>query len=620
MEDTGRVAGLGLELLNQSNYRIWKTCMESYLVGEDLWDVVSTNGVVTPANIIENAEAFKKWKQQNAKAEFVLKRSISHGIFEHIIGCESAREIWQTLDRLFNKKNEARLQMLENELAVTKQEGISISEYFLKVKNLCSEISLINPEERISEARKKRYIIRGLQPEYTLFITSIQGWAQQPSLEELENLLSSQESLAKQMATTSIKEEPKSALFVKKGDESTFSCSQVHDSGKGIITADNTIHKIQKEGTVVIDNNRGESITLNSVYHVPGIQKNLFSVANAVDAGNFVLFGPRDVKFLRNVKEIKADVVHTGSNYAEVTRLQEELSLRFDMKKLGELSNFLGLQIENLDKGIYVSQFSYAKRLIEKFGLIDGKKRSTPLDVNTRLRRDERTCLSDPRPFRTLVGSLIYLTITRPDIAFSVGMVSRYMQEPRKPHFEEAKKILKYVNSTLNLGLLYEKGVEFSLQGFADADFGGDLDDRRSTSGFVFLRGATSISWCSKKQSSVSLSTTEAEYKASAQAAQECMWLRRLFEDLHVPIDQSIPIHGDNLSAVKLTSNPVFHARTKHIELEHHFIREKVLDGIIDMVAVKSEDNIADIFTKTLPKGAFEDLRSKLGLVLRTSL
>ncbi|KAG6466920.1 hypothetical protein ZIOFF_075291 [Zingiber officinale] len=169
------------------------------------------------------------------------------------------------------------------------------------------------------------------------------------------------------------------------------------------------------------------------------------------------------------------DIILTGSNYAEVTRLQEELSLRFDMKKLGELSNFLGLQIENLDKGIYVSQFSYAKRLIEKFGLIDGKKRSTPLDVNTRLRRDEGTCLSDPRPFRTLVGSLIYLTITRSDIAFSVGMVSRYMQEPRKPHFEEAKKILKYVNSTLNLGLLYEKGVEFSLQGFADADFAGQI-------------------------------------------------------------------------------------------------------------------------------------------------
>ncbi|KAG6478904.1 hypothetical protein ZIOFF_062351 [Zingiber officinale] len=529
MEGIGRVAGLGLELLNQSNYQIWKTCMESYLVGEDLWNVVSTNGVIAPANITENAKAFKKWKQQNAKAEFL------------------------------------------------------------------------------------------------------------------------------------------------------------HDSGRSIITVDNTIHKIQKEGAVVIDNNRGESITLKSVYHVPGIQKNLFSVANAVDAGNFVLFGPRDVKFLRNVKEIKTDVVHTstrvndlfvlsasnsyiekmssndnsslwharlghlnmtklkvmiqrklidglpdlskvedgkicegcqfgkahrlpfessnsrctvllerihsdlmdvykeendtetlplshssenvseenqgerenlrsiqndaseadsnlfikkhqgliviillymddiiltGSNYVEVTRLQEELSLRFDMKKLGELKNFLGLQIGNLEQGIGVSQFNYAKRLIEKFGLIDRKKRSTPLDVSARLHH----------------------------IAFSVGMVSRYMQEPRKPHFEEAKKILKYVNSTLNLGLFYKKGVEFSLQGFADVDFGGDLDDRRSTSGFVFMCGTTSISWCSKKQGSISLSTTEAEYKAYAHAAQECIWLRRLFEDLHIPIDQPIPIHGDNLT------------------------------------------------------------------------
>ncbi|KAG6475254.1 hypothetical protein ZIOFF_064472 [Zingiber officinale] len=285
MKGTSHVAGLGLELLNQSNYRIWKTCMESYLVGEDLWDVVSTNGVVAPANITENVEAFKKWKQQNAKAEFVLKRTISHGIFEHVIRC---------------------------------------------------------------------------------------------------------------------------------------------------------------------------------------------------------------------------------SNYAKVTRLQEELSLRFDMKKLGELKNFLGLQIENLEQGICVSQFNYAKRLIEKFGLIDGKKRSTPLDVSARLRCDEGTCLSDPRPFRALVGSLIYLTITRPDIAFSVGIVSRYMQEPWKPHFEEAKNILKYVNSTLNLGLFYKKGVEFSLQGFVDTDFSGDLDDQRSTSGFVFMCATTSISWCSKKQGSVSLSTIEA--------------------------------------------------------------------------------------------------------------
>ncbi|KAG6509746.1 hypothetical protein ZIOFF_027751 [Zingiber officinale] len=893
-----------------------------------------------------NAEALKNWKQRNAKAEFVLKRSISHEIFEHIMGCASAREIWDTLDRLFNKKNEARLQLLENELAVAKQDGMSCSEFFLKVKNLCSEISLLNPEEKISNARLKRYIIRGLRPEYTPFVTSIQGWAQQSSLEEFENLLSSQELLARQMAGTRIKEESSNALFTKKGDsmkdeskperessklpkksfkcyrcgklghikrncrvklksgnyadveekreeqkeenwshcfladsiiedsqwvpclmteenlnekistnkewivdsgcghhitgdESILSRSWTHDDRSGILTADNTVHKIRKEGTVVVDNDHGESITLNSVYHVPGIQKNLFSVANAVDAGNFVLFGPRDVKFLRNVKEIKADVVHTGTrvkdlfvlstsnsyiekmrsndtsslwharlghinmtkmraiiqkklveglpdsmkidnegvcegcqfgkshrlpfqnstsrcmtplerihsdlmgptkttSYSEgnymllfvddysrftwvyfvkhksetfsifldfkkivegelgrkiktlrtdnggefcsneflsfcrdngikrelscpdtpqqngvaerkirhlvetckswlhakklskelwaegmncaahvinrtplsstnnkapyellygvkpnvkhfrvfgslcyvhlqdsqrskldakavkcvfvgyderrkgwrcldpttnkcvvsrnvifdeissyhfeeppreendmvtlplsrfpenssletqeergsvdqgenvqnnqrprrnvdrppqVARLQEELSLRFDMKKLGEVSNFLGIQIENLDDGVFVSQSIYAKKLVEKFGMINGKKRSTPLDVGTKLHRDEGTQLSDLHLYRVLVGSLIYLTITRPDIAFSVGLVSRYMQAPRKPHLEEAKNILKYINSTLDMGLFYKKGAKFSLEGFVDADF-----------------------------------------------------------------------------------------------------------------------------------------------------
>ncbi|XP_047342762.1 uncharacterized mitochondrial protein AtMg00810-like [Impatiens glandulifera] len=165
------------------------------------------------------------------------------------------------------------------------------------------------------------------------------------------------------------------------------------------------------------------------------------------------------------------DIILTDSNYDEVARLQEELSLRFEMKKLGELGTFLD---------------QLCKEVGRKFGMTDGKKSYTPLDVNPRLSRDEGTCLPDPRLYRALVGSLIYLTITRHDIAYVVGVVSRYMQKPRKPHLEEAKKILKYINTSLDIGLLYEKDAKFVLQGYADADFAGDRDDRMSTSGFCF--------------------------------------------------------------------------------------------------------------------------------------
>ena len=279
-------------------------------------------------------------------------------------------------------------------------------------------------------------------------------------------------------------------------------------------------------------------------------------------------------------------MIITGNDDAEIARLQEDMSVRFEMKKLGELNHFLGLEAERVNDGIFIGQQGYAKRIVDRFGVHQGKVRSTPLDTNIRLKRDEESLLANPRPYCSLVGSLLYLTITIPDIAFAIGLVSRFMQEPRKPHLEAAKKIHKYVKTTLGMGLMYKYNAKVSFHGFTDTDFGGDLDDRKSTLGFVFLCGDTSISWCSKKQATVSLSTTEEEYKASTLAAQECIWLRRLFEDMFEPINKSITIYGDNQSAIRLANNLVFHGRTKHTELEHHFIREKVLDGTVEALEI----------------------------------
>ncbi|XP_069146981.1 secreted RxLR effector protein 161-like [Solanum lycopersicum] len=190
------------------------------------------------------------------------------------------------------------------------------------------------------------------------------------------------------------------------------------------------------------------------------------------------------------------------------------------------------------------------------------------------LRREEVSLLVDPKPYRALVGSLMYLTITRPDIAFSIGYVSKFMQSPRKPHLKAAKKILKYINSTSDMSLFFKRKNDLVLIEYTDTDFGSDMDNQRSTSGYIFLCGGTVISQflCQLRRQNI---------KATSLTAQECVWLQRLAEDLHRSISKTTTIFGDDQSAIKLTNNSVFHVRSKHIEVEHHFIPEKVLDGTL---------------------------------------
>ncbi|XP_071714556.1 uncharacterized protein [Rutidosis leptorrhynchoides] len=208
----------GMERLVGNNYKYWKMCMEAYLQGQDLWELVAGSDAIIPVETLEQGESRRKWKIKCGKALFVLRTittpvrawnekvrvvirtSISKEFIEHVHDLNSPKEVWDTPEKPITKKNTARLQFLENELAISRQEGMSVSEYFLRVKTLCSEISEIDTNEKISESRLRRYLIHGLKKEYVPFITSIQGWSTQPSVEELENLLSNQEALAKQMA------------------------------------------------------------------------------------------------------------------------------------------------------------------------------------------------------------------------------------------------------------------------------------------------------------------------------------------------------------------------------------------------------------------------------------
>ena len=239
---------------------------------------------------------------------------------------------------------------------------------------------------------------------------------------------------------------------------------------------------------------------------------------------------------------------------------------------------------------------------------------STPIEPNVKMCAHEGKDLEDATMYRQLVGSLIYLTLTRPDISYAVGVMSRYMQNPKKPHLEAVRRILRYVKGTLGYGIMYKTGRDCKLVGYCDADYAGDHDTRRSTTGYVFMLGSGAISWCSKRQPTVSLSTTEAEYRAAAMAAQESTWLIQLLKDLHQPIQYAIPLYCDNQSAIRLAENPVFHARTKHVEVHYHFLREKVLQEEIEMVQVKTEDQVADLFTKGLNGNKLKSFSHQLGM------
>lgn len=311
------------------------------------------------------------------------------------------------------------------------------------------------------------------------------------------------------------------------------------------------------------------------------------------------------------------DLIITGDDEREIHQTRENLSVRFQMKELGELKHFLGLEVDRTKEGLFLCQQKYTRDILQKFGMLECKPISTPIEPNAKICAHEGKELDDGTMYRQLVGSLIYLTLSRPDIAYAVGVMSRYMQSPKKPHLDAARRILRYVKGTIDYGLLYKRGEDCKLVGYCDADYVGDHDTRRSTTGYVFKLGSGPISWCSKRQPTISLSTTEAEYKAAAVAAQESTWLVLLMEDLHQKVDYAVPLHCDNQSAIRLAENPVFHARTKHVEVHYHFIREKVLMEEMEMRQIKTDDQIADLFTKGLSIGKCEGFRCQLNMVRR---
>ncbi len=309
------------------------------------------------------------------------------------------------------------------------------------------------------------------------------------------------------------------------------------------------------------------------------------------------------------------DIVFGGMSDTMVQHFVHQMQSEFEMSLVGELTYFLGLQVKQMEDTIFISQSKYAKNIVKKFGMENASHKRTPAATHLKLTKDEKGVDVDQSQYRSMIGSLLYLTASRPDIAFAVGVCARYQAAPKMSHLTQVKRILKYVSGTCNYGIMYSHGEDSKLVGYCDADWAGSADDRKSTSGGCFFLGNNLISWFSKKQNSVSLSTAEAEYIAAGSSCSQILWMKQMLSEYNVGQDV-ITLYCDNLSAINISKNPIQHSRTKHIDIRHHFIRDLVEENIVTLEHVTTEGQIADIFTKALDATQFERLRGKLGICL----
>ena len=284
------------------------------------------------------------------------------------------------------------------------------------------------------------------------------------------------------------------------------------------------------------------------------------------------------------------------------------------MKDLGELHHFLGMHVQRSGSGLLLSQRQYMMEILQRAGMSDSKPCAMPVDTNPKLSADGGVPVSDPTDFRSLAGALQYLTFTRPAIAYAVQQVCLHMHDPREPHLAALKWILRYVRGTLHLGLLLRPSAQSDLVVYSDADWAGCPDTRKSTSGYVVFLGDNLISWSSKRQNAVSRSSAEAEYRAVTNAAAEVSWLRQLLAQLHVPVSLAVLVYCDNIITVYMSANTVQHQRTKHVEIDLHFVRERVATGAVRVLHVPTSSQYTDIFTKGLPSSVFTEFRSSLNV------
>ncbi|GKA34368.1 putative RNA-directed DNA polymerase [Tanacetum coccineum] len=309
------------------------------------------------------------------------------------------------------------------------------------------------------------------------------------------------------------------------------------------------------------------------------------------------------------------DMVVTGNDKEEMVKLQRVLSTEFELKDLGSLKYFLGIEVARSKQGISMSQRKYVLDLLAETGMLNCRPVDTPIETNHHLEIVPNQTPANRDRYQKLVGKLIYLSHTRPDIAYAVSVVSRFMHAPSKRHMNAVYRILRYLKSSPGKGLFFGKNQDHQVSGFTDADWAGDRSDGKSTSGYFTFVGGNLVTWRSKKQKVVSRSSAEAEFRGMVHGVCELLWIKRILRDLWISLMSPMKLQCDNESAVKIAHNPVQHDRTKHVEIDRHFIKDHLERKTVELPHVNTKEQLADMLTKAVCGRVFHSSLDKLGMI-----
>ncbi|KAH9764049.1 retrovirus-related pol polyprotein from transposon RE1 [Citrus sinensis] len=311
------------------------------------------------------------------------------------------------------------------------------------------------------------------------------------------------------------------------------------------------------------------------------------------------------------------DILVTGSSCAQIEKITALLGFEFALKDLGDFNYFLGLEVTPSSAGLHLSQTKYVGDILKNAHMLDSKGCNTPMSVADKLYKDKGKLFENPSLYRSVIGSLQYVTLTRPDIAFTVNKLSQFLAAPTVLYWQACKRVLRYLQCTATYGIQFYNSKSFSLTAFSDADWGSDPDDRRSVGGYCIFLGSNLVSWSSKKQNVVSRSSAESEYRALALTTSEVLWISYLLQELRIQLTSTPVLYCDNKSAEALASNPKYHSQTKHIELDIHFVREHIAKKEFVVEHVSSSSQLADVLTKPLGFDHFAYMRAKLNVCPR---